>query len=88
MFQELIGSAVKISATIVVDGSGAADSASIDIYHSDGSQVVTNGTMILADGVWTYVYQSADDAKKGVYKCIINGWISYLLGYSPRCCSC
>ena len=41
MFQELIGSAVKISATIVVDGGGAADSATINIYHQDGTQVTS-----------------------------------------------
>ena len=73
MFQELIGSAVKISATVTVDGGGAADSATISIWHVKSNTKVANEQTMVAngDGVWEYVYQSSTSDKKGVYKCII-----------------
>ena len=65
-----LGTVIKISDTVVVDGGGTADEVTIDIYDPDGNLIVDAGAMDESSsdpGVWEYIYQSATDDTEGVY---------------------
>ncbi len=74
----ILGTVLKISATIVVDGGGVADSATVIIYDPDGVVVApeeSSGVRVMDDdsgtGIWEYVYQSSVDDDEGVYEYVI-----------------
>ena len=63
----ILGTAVEITSTTVVDG-GSADSASIVITDPDDTTVVTSTAMTdEGGGVFTYVYQSSTSGEAGTY---------------------
>ena len=94
----ILGTVLKIAATVVVDGDGAADSASVEIYDPDGNDVLDNSGDGVMDqdssggDVWEYIYQSDVADTKGVYQYIVTAisgvyeakaWGSFTLDTKP-----
>ena len=69
----ILGTVVKISTTITIDGAGTIDSVSISIEDESGAAKATDEAMI-QDGTTTtyyYIYQTAETDDPGNYKVII-----------------
>ena len=68
----ILGTVVKISTTVTVDGGGDPDSVAIIIYNPDGTEKVASTAMSLVSGSWQYIYQSATTDQAGTYTVIAN----------------
>lgn len=95
----MLGTVLKITSTIVVDGGLTADSASIEIYDPDGADALTSS----GDGVmdadsatpddWEFIFQSDSAGTEGVYQYVISAvsgiytaqsWGSFSLDAKPE----
>lgn len=68
----IIGTAVKITTNIEIDGGGSPDSVSIEIYYPDGTEA--QALVAMADdggNQYSYIYQSAVGDPDGKYKVIV-----------------
>lgn len=94
----ILGTVLKISSTIVVDGDLSADSATIEIYDPDGADALdSSGDGVMdqdssAGDEWEYIYQSDVADVEGVYQYIITAvsgtytaraWGSFKLSTKP-----
>ena len=94
----ILGTVLKISATIVVDGGLPADSARIEIYDSDGNDMLDSSAAGAMDqdssggDVWEYIYQSETTDTEGVYQYLViatsgvyeaRSWGSFRLDTKP-----
>jgi hypothetical protein len=73
----ILGTVLKISSTIVVDGGLSADSATIEIFDPDGNDALTSSGDGVMDqdssggDVWYYIYQSDVSDTEGIYQYIV-----------------
>ena len=73
----ILGTVLKITSTIVVDGGGTVSSATIEIYDPDGNDALSSSGDGIMDessatpGDWEYVYQSDESDTEGVYQYVI-----------------
>ena len=69
----ILGTAVKVTSVITVDGGGSLTSVKISIWDSKGNRKVNAQNMTLVSGTtYSYIYQSASTDEEGRYKCIID----------------
>lgn len=68
----IVGTAVKITTNVEIDGGGSPDSVSIEIYYPNGSEAVALTAMTDDGGnEYSYIYQSAVGDEDGKYKVIV-----------------
>lgn len=79
-----VGTAIKVSATIVTDDGLDADSASIKIY--DLNYVLKKSAAMTGpvSNVWTYVWQSAATDDVGQYRIVIESLKGTIRGVSTE----
>lgn len=68
----IVGTCVKATTAIEIDGGGSPDSVKIEVYYPDGSEAVALTAMTDETGnVYSYKYQSAVGDPHGKYKTIV-----------------
>ena len=64
-----VGTVLKITSTIIVDGGGSVDSATVEITDPDGDQALAPTAMNdEGSNVFGYVWQSSEDGDEGFYR--------------------
>jgi hypothetical protein len=77
----ILGTAVKVTSTVTVDGGGDPDSVTISIFDPEGTAEVTDEAMT-GSNPYSYIYQSETDDVSGTYKAEITATSGAYVGFS------